>query len=385
MPTEIAQHYLKGWFIIDFSSTVPIDTIVKSIVQDGGSGLRILKTIRILRLIRLLKLVRLLKLSSLFSDVDSYFEISPSTMRLLSLLFQVSFIAHLLGCFWHFTIIIQEEPSDWFSEANTAPGTSRYVASIYWAFTTMTTVGYGDLVARSNTEMGYACFGMLLGATVFAYIVGSMASVVGKFGQTSAVYKERMDEIIEYAKERGLSKAIRRRMLRFTELSLEMKSSYDEEGILSDLPTTLRRDAILHLNRDIIQRVPFFQKQDKGFLSYLCEMLLPQQYLPGDIIFNEGDYGDEMYFLVKGCVEIVGAMGSNDETIYRELRSGSWFGEIAVVTEMERTASARTQTYSNLFSLKREALDKLAEFYPSFVSNIKKAIVEATNGNHEID
>ena len=72
IPTEIASNYFKGWFIIDFLSTFPVDTVVMSIImsnndtsgnsKDAAAQIRALKLIRVLRLIRLLKLARLLKL-----------------------------------------------------------------------------------------------------------------------------------------------------------------------------------------------------------------------------------------------------------------------------------------------------------------------------------
>ena len=43
----------------------------------------------------------------------------------------------------------------------------RYIAGLYWAITTMTTVGYGDILPRSDAERVYATASMLLGATVF--------------------------------------------------------------------------------------------------------------------------------------------------------------------------------------------------------------------------
>ena len=59
VPNAIANNYLKGWFTIDFVSTVPIDFVIGQLVGGGGQTLRALKLVRILRLVRLLKLARL--------------------------------------------------------------------------------------------------------------------------------------------------------------------------------------------------------------------------------------------------------------------------------------------------------------------------------------
>ena len=45
----------------------------------------------------------------------------------------------------------------------------RYTVSLYWAFTTMTTVGFGDIVGTNREEYPAVIFGMLVGASVFGY------------------------------------------------------------------------------------------------------------------------------------------------------------------------------------------------------------------------
>ena len=53
----------------------------------------------------------------------------------------------------------------------------HYVASVYWSITTMTTVGYGDITPASTHERLYACLAMLLGATLFGYVIGNVAAM----------------------------------------------------------------------------------------------------------------------------------------------------------------------------------------------------------------
>lgn len=67
-----------------------------------------------------------------------------------------------------------------------------------FAYTTMTTVGYGDIAAVNNYEKVFAVFAMILGGTVFGYIVGSMASLFGRYNSAEAKYKDKMDEINQY-------------------------------------------------------------------------------------------------------------------------------------------------------------------------------------------
>ena len=54
---KIAEKYLKGWFTIDFLTTVPFDQIIRAI-SDSGEQSAFLRTIRIVRLVKLLRIIR---------------------------------------------------------------------------------------------------------------------------------------------------------------------------------------------------------------------------------------------------------------------------------------------------------------------------------------
>lgn len=46
------------------------------------------------------------------------------------------------------------------------------LTSLYWAFTTLTTVGYGDISAHTQWEKGFSVIMLMAGAAVFAMLVG---------------------------------------------------------------------------------------------------------------------------------------------------------------------------------------------------------------------
>ena len=89
--------------------------------------------------------------------------------ELFKLLLQVTFIAHMFGCFFFFVSVQTTDVEDswYYNLPDTGSIGDKYVAALYWAFTTMTTVGYGDITAESVAEKWYSVVIMMLGATVF--------------------------------------------------------------------------------------------------------------------------------------------------------------------------------------------------------------------------
>jgi hypothetical protein len=74
------------------------------------------------------------------------------------------------------------------AEAHESAGLwGKYAISLYWAFTTMTTVGFGDIVGTTATEYMVALFGMLVGASVFGYVIGNVTAIMETFDPHGAM------------------------------------------------------------------------------------------------------------------------------------------------------------------------------------------------------
>jgi hyperpolarization activated cyclic nucleotide-gated potassium channel 2 len=56
----------------------------------------------------------------------------------------------------------------------------------------MTTVGYGDIHAITNTEKVFAIGSMLVACGVFAYVVGSIEGIVRRSSTIESVFKEKI-------------------------------------------------------------------------------------------------------------------------------------------------------------------------------------------------
>ena len=96
--------------------------------------------------------------------------------------------------------------------------------------------------------------------------------------------------------------------------------------------------------------------------------LVPVVYTPGDYIVTAGEVGYDMFFISKGSVDVVSADGT---TVYATLSDGHFFGEIALLLSMPRTASIVAKGYCDLYSLDKDTFDRILARYPLFAENIK--------------
>jgi CRP/FNR family transcriptional regulator, cyclic AMP receptor protein len=123
--------------------------------------------------------------------------------------------------------------------------------------------------------------------------------------------------------------------------------------------------------------VNFLKQSDVFFqltpaqLELVANLCQEFTYPAGEIIFKENSSGKELYIIAQGEVEILIHHGSNesttesDETLIARLRRGQSFGEVALVDEGLRSASARAgPEETRLLLIPRDRLIMLCETYP---------------------
>jgi len=81
-------------------------------------------------------------------------------------------------------------------------------------------------------------------------------------------------------------------------------------------------------------------------------------YLMGDIIFSEGDLGTEMYIVQSGVVEIFKKIHGRQKVL-ATLEKGDFFGEMSVLEDASRTASARAKTDVELVRINQTTFDQM--------------------------
>jgi hypothetical protein len=96
---------------------------------------------------------------------------------------------------------------------------------------------------------------------------------------------------------------------------------------------------------------------------------------PGQVIFSEGDVGDKAYIIRKGGVKILSHY-KGKQVDFAELKSGACFGEMAIIGNMPRTASAVSMGYTDLYEIDKAYLDKLIASLPRLVQAIIGAMVK---------
>jgi ATP-binding cassette subfamily B protein len=118
--------------------------------------------------------------------------------------------------------------------------------------------------------------------------------------------------------------------------------------------------------------VPLFAGIDGDLAAALANRLSVERYAPGSVVVNEGERGSAMYIIDKGTAEVL-VQDSAGMRKLADLRAGDYFGEMALLYDVPRTATVRATTPLQLLVLAREELDSLIALVPELRGTLEES------------
>lgn len=97
------------------------------------------------------------------------------------------------------------------------------------------------------------------------------------------------------------------------------------------------------------------------------------EFKAGEYVFREGDLGTEMYIINEGKVEILNQVG-DEEQILATLEKGDFFGEMSVLEDLPRAASARAATDLRLLPINGSTFDQLLQGNPEIAVRMMRKL-----------
>src|SRR5512137_2541714 len=115
------------------------------------------------------------------------------------------------------------------------------------------------------------------------------------------------------------------------------------------------------MNPEELKHIAVLQGMDNDALTRLAVALEEKEYGDGQTVFAEGDAGDSMYFIVKGCIRVekrAQAAGAVHKTL-AVLEAGDYFGEMALLDQKPRSASAVAAGGTRILRLSKAVFDQM--------------------------
>ncbi|XP_040605857.1 potassium voltage-gated channel subfamily H member 6 isoform X2 [Mesocricetus auratus] len=309
-PRRIAVHYFKGWFLIDMVAAIPFDLLIFRTGSDETTTLiGLLKTARLLRLVRVAR------------KLDRYSEYGAAVLFLLMCTFAL--IAHWLACIWYAIGNVERpylEPKiGWldslgvqlgkhYNGSDPASGPSvqdKYVTALYFTFSSLTSVGFGNVSPNTNSEKVFSICVMLIGSLMYASIFGNVSAIIQRLYSGTARYHTQMLRVKEFIRFHQIPNPLRQRLEEYFQHAWSYTNGIDMNAVLKGFPECLQADICLHLHRALLQHCPAFHGASKGCLRALAVKFKTTHAPPGDTLVHLGDVLSTLYFISRGSIEIL--------------------------------------------------------------------------------
>uniref|UniRef100_A0A3B5Q283 Voltage-gated inwardly rectifying potassium channel KCNH2 n=1 Tax=Xiphophorus maculatus TaxID=8083 RepID=A0A3B5Q283_XIPMA len=364
-PVRIAVHYFKGWFLIDMVAAIPFDLLIYRNGEETTTLIGLLKTARLLRLVRVAR------------KLDRYSEYGAAVLFLLMCTFAL--IAHWLACIWYAIGSVERNGSiGWlhtlgdqlgkhFNESVPGPSIKdKYVTALYFTFSSLTSVGFGNVSPNTNSEKIFSICVMLIGSLMYASIFGNVSAIIQRLYSGTARYHTQMLRVREFIRFHQIPNPLRQRLEEYFQHAWSYTNGIDMNAVLKGFPECLQADICLHLNRTLLQNCKAFKGSTKGCLRALAMKFKTTHAPPGDTLVHAGDVLTAIYFISRGSIEIlrgdvvVAILGKNDifgEPINLYPRPG------------KSNADVRALTYCDLHKILREDVLEVLDMYPEFAEH----------------
>jgi CRP-like cAMP-binding protein len=114
----------------------------------------------------------------------------------------------------------------------------------------------------------------------------------------------------------------------------------------------------------LLKKSPIFSMVTTDDLRVVAQAMEKQEYFAGECIFEIGDQGDHLYIIVSGKVGISLEAKSSGNGYIATLSSGDCFGEMNLLDDLPRSATAEVVEDTSLLSLEKTRLRGLIQSYP---------------------
>lgn len=150
------------------------------------------------------------------------------------------------------------------------------------------------------------------------------------------------------------------------EKALQLKPDYGEARAQLDILEKALQSGVVR----VLESIPMLSKLSLEQSVLLANRLRVQEFNAGQIVFHMGEMGDTFYILESGEVEVLAPDLRGQQAVINRLGPGEFFGEIALLRAVPRTATIRVVSPTRLLGLSREDFDEVMQRHPFIAHNL---------------
>jgi len=307
------------------------------------------------------------------------------------LFFQLALFAHVAASFW--LILGTQETArggrSWFDSLRMSDiGCAEfYGEAFYFSVIGLTSVGYGDLLA-TPVERAFNSLVLLLAQLFAAKVCADLTWLTSTHSHWEAQNKERRAQTVVALQRMQVPRVLLKRVLAFQSYVATVHREDLSQPAFAGLSFNLMQELRLCAYKNLILQAPFLREQPKEVIAMMVGCLVDEVFLPADFVMRVGDRGRELFFVRRGeCAVFVGSevprWGVSEEVAC--YKTGSYFGELAMLTGRPRAAWIMATSYCVCSVLPYSSIELLGQDYPGAFTTLVQCMVRGFNLSSSIN
>lgn len=138
------------------------------------------------------------------------------------------------------------------------------------------------------------------------------------------------------------------------------------------------------MSDEILRQAPLFAGLDDDAASTLSGSMSPASLRRGEVLFNEGDDGNQLYVVIEGKIKLGRTSPDGRENLLAILGPGQMFGELSFFDPGPRSATATAVTDVEMKSLGHEALIPVLEAHPEVAQALLNQLAGRLRRTNEV-
>jgi len=219
-----------------------------------------------------------------------------------------------------------------------------------------------DLTVTNPNETGFTLLLIAASAMMLSLFVSVFEKTLRDADDQGAAFHTQMEYNRAFMKSKRLPPGLQDRINLYYSYMWNRSKGVDESQALATLSANLRKDVMMHKNKEIIELVPLFRECEGGFVKSIALVLQAAVFMPDDIIIRAGTASAGMYFVKDGVVAM-----ERQGAVLMELGEGDLFGFVHLLSaHRPATANYIALTFCDMYTLSKQHYEQVIEYYPRY-------------------
>ncbi|KAK1942866.1 Cyclic nucleotide-gated channel cone photoreceptor subunit alpha [Phytophthora citrophthora] len=313
------------------------------------------------------KILRIWRIPGYLSNLDDVYAKHFRALKSVKVLVAIVLVAHVVAC-CRFAFGWSDTDA-WLppSSLKDESMSMQYVQALFWSVGLLTS-GFEGGLPRHNSEFAFTLAVILVGFILFIYACSTLFMLSKSESNQSVLAQARINQLRHLLTFHRVPELLQTQAVEYLKRHYTDAESNDRE-VVKLLCPSITKDIQVELLKDMVGRIPLFRGCNQQFIVALTSLLEMTSFPANVTLFEAGDRGDFMYVVNSGVLHIL----VNGRKV-RELRQGSFFGEVSVFSQRPRSAAVVTTSYCTLYRLSRFHTERVLEGYPDYALQIAATI-----------